>query len=407
MRVLVHITIGFLLSLMACFSFAQDPVSIPAPVSAALAANTPAAVKDSGNAQSLTVIQTVIENLFGKSNSGESLIKRFTGSGLTIAGSLTSTVALPLAGALALASMLWHIMLAMANRKSPTDAAIEGILFAVLTAFLISQYASIVRDVVKFGDMVITATGGTVGESVTNFMTGFLVKFIDVIVKGFSAFSITSWLTGSADMLFGVALMVLACFFAFTAMIELVGVLLMGPVVVGLAIAIGPIFIACLASTFTRRWFNQWFNFLVGGAFLTAVTVIVLKLLTEVVTAGVGAIGEGSVSGQALAMAMIAVGTAKIFAAIPNFADSILPGRTGAGQAVTSGDGLGNSAVAVMGKAADPAKAALATAKAAANPGNALAQTSAAISNARTGGAVNNIRSGVATAASAVRKALP
>lgn len=389
MRFLVNFIIGFVLALAAGYSLAQAPL--------------PQSVKDSGNAQSLTVIQSVIENLFG-SGSGN-LLEKFVASGLTIASGLNS-VALPLAGALALASMLWHIMLAMANRKSATDAAIEGILFAVLTAFLIAQYASIVTSVVGFGQTILTSTGFNLGQAVTNFMNGFLAKFIDVIVKGFEAFGSVNWFLGATDILFGVALMVLACFFAFMAMIELVGVLLIGPVVLGLAIAIGPIFIACLASTFTRRWFNQWFNFLINGAVLSAITVIVLTLLTQVVTLGIGTIGQGSVSGQAIAMALIAVGSAKIFSSIPGFADSILPGRTGAGSAVTSADGLGNAAVSVAGKAADPTKAALATARAANSPGDALAQKSAAISSARSGGAVNTIRAGVASASSAVKKAV-
>lgn len=324
----------------------QTPIQ-PGPSTSTTPANvTAAGATAAGSVSSLQAIANTINRTFG--GGGEAgMMERFKSKGLAIASGL-GVVAKALAGVLALVSLVWAVLIAMASNQSSIDAAVESIIFATITAFLLFNYPSIVNDVMTLAASVSSSVGiGGVGEAVSEFIRGFFFVFVDTVVKGISGLSFTDWVLKAADLIVGVLLMLIACFFAFTALIELIGVLLIGPVVVGLAIAVGPIFVACIASPYTRRWFDQWLNFLIGGAFLSVITLIVLTLLNAVVTVQITQDAGGSLAGQALAVALLGMGCAKIFAAIPGLADSLFPGRTGAGKAVVSSKDMGQAAKAV------------------------------------------------------------
>ncbi|UUZ66554.1 type IV secretion system protein (plasmid) [Polaromonas sp. P1-6] len=218
----------------------------------------------------------------------------------------------------------------------------------MVTAALLQMFPVILNDIIGLGNYVAASisgsgtAGGALGKAAHDFIAAFLAKFVDVVVKSIQNMGtgVLDFFSAPMDMVASLFFLVVACYFAFGALLELVGVVLVGPVVIGIAVALSPLFIATLASHWTRRWFDQWFNFLINGAMLTAMVVLVLTLLTGVVAATIGTTATSFQVGEALGLALLAAGMGKIFAAIPSFADALLPGRTSAGAALNSREKL-------------------------------------------------------------------
>ena len=240
-----------------------------------------------------------------------------------------------IAGSLALATILWIIVISLVKNESVLPGVTEELIYAIITAALLGWYAQIVNDIVGLGEWVLATTGGSLRQAVVGFVDGMMAKIIDVIVKGFqNVVSLKGWLLGGAiDWAISILLLLVATYFMVIALLELIGVVLAGPVVIGIAVALGPLFIASFASQWTRRWFNQWINFFVNGAMLTAMVVVVLTLINNVVVRDIGLAPSGFLAGEALALALLAAGMGKIFSSIPSLADGLFPGRTGAGSA--------------------------------------------------------------------------
>ncbi|UUZ66555.1 hypothetical protein LP417_33935 (plasmid) [Polaromonas sp. P1-6] len=74
-------------------------------------------------AMSLNMISAVIDRTIG-----QDLLLKFKDKALSIAAALTPA-ALVIAGALALATLLWQVLIAMINKESPLTAATEAVLF--------------------------------------------------------------------------------------------------------------------------------------------------------------------------------------------------------------------------------------------------------------------------------------
>lgn len=329
--------------------------------------------------QSLRMVANFIDSVLGRN-----AVDMFVSSAMPIAGGL-NTMASSIAGSLALISLLWSLLLAIVSKKSALSAMMEPIIFSILTALLLANYSMIVTDVVALGQDAISATGQTVGSAFTRFLDVFLMAFINLIVAVMERFSMT-WGIFSVVLEAVIALVVLAvaAVLVLIALVDIVAVFLTGPVALGVGVAVGPLFIATLPLGATRRWFDQWLNFIINASMLTALAVIVMVLvqnaILESVTSFMG--GETGTIGKVVAIALIASSLSKIFQAIPSFADALFPGRTGAGSAMSQAPG---SAIANAAKA------------------GAQAASSAASGAARAAGGM--LKAGNQTGASVARKA--
>lgn len=312
----------FGLFLTTSLIFAQVvPAPDPSPPASDLAS--------SSGSDSLKAITKIVDAALGAN-----LVAAFKNAGLGIAGGLMGGARI-IAGSLALATILWIIVISLVKNESVLPGVTEELIYAIITAALLGWYAQIVNDIVGLGEWVLATTGGSLRQAVVGFVDGMMAKIIDVIVKGFqNVVSLKGWLLGGAiDWAISILLLLVATYFMVIALLELIGVVLAGPVVIGIAVALGPLFIASFASQWTRRWFNQWINFFVNGAMLTAMVVVVLTLINNVVVRDIGLAPSGFLAGEALALALLAAGMGKIFSSIPSLADGLFPGRTGAGSA--------------------------------------------------------------------------
>ena len=325
--------------------------------------------------ESLRLIAQVIDSVLGRST-----IDMFVGAGMPIASNLNG-LAMSIAGALALIALLWALLIAMLSKKSAFSAMMEPVIFSALTAMLLTNYGMIVGDVVDLGQKAISASGTSVGTAFTNFVDTFFGSFINIFISVLSRFKF-SWGFFSIVLEAVIALVILAGagVLILIAMKDIVAVFLTGPVALGIGVAVGPLFIATLPMPATRRWFDQWINFLINAAMLTALAVIVMVLIQNAIlnTMKGFMVGQTGTVGKLLALALIAASLSKVFQAIPSFADALFPGRTGAGSAMSSAPGnmIANAAQGAVKGASNAANGAY---RAAAGMQNAGKQTGAAL----------------------------
>lgn len=297
---------------------------------------------------SLGVVTDIVAFLPGMLNNifGTAFIERIVTVALQFSSSLTE-YALMLAGVLAVASGLWQIIINMLEKKGFGSVIAETMLYTAVTALLIGSYEMLIGVIRSVAQMGMNVAGGTPGDAFMNFIYAIFRPFgqiwDSVIASTGGIFSggITSGLMGT---LIVVVLLAYAVISLLGASKEILGVFIMGPFFLGVGIVFGPLMIATIASSWTRKWFEQWINFLVGSAFLTVVATVLLSLVAAVLsTIGFAQMGALQSIAAAVGIAIMADGLAKLFSAVPAMTDAIFPGRTGAGAGIQS-----NMAGAVM-----------------------------------------------------------
>lgn len=298
---------------------------------------------------SLKIVEEMINSVFGKST-----VDVFVAGALSIASRLNS-MAMGLAGILALISILWGLLFAILEKKSVFSSVMETLVFCVLTVLLLGNYQLIIQDVVNLGQKTIEASGGSVGEAFTGFIKTFVSAFVKLFDAAISNFEGSwSFLTIAMEVIVSLIFLVIAAIFVFVSLVELVAVFLMGPVGLGIGVAIGPLFIATLPWNETRSWIKKWLDFIIVSSMITALAVIVMVLIQNVLVETVKAIGapgeSGASVGRVIAFALICASLSKIFGNIPAFADALFPGRSGVpsskGEAAKSGVNAAKAAVA-------------------------------------------------------------
>ncbi|WP_234265129.1 type IV secretion system protein [Hydrogenophaga sp. NFH-34] len=346
----------------------------------------------------------IINGVFGR-NFAETI----KNSALTFAGNLTATANV-LGGALALVTLLWKVTLAMVSKTSVINATFEVLLFGIIAFALINNYALLVNQVWDIATAALSAVGADIGSAFSDFVTAFLTPVGNAFARwqavtsgqGFwsSLFSKAS-LDWIGTVLMSIVIMLLIIF----SIINIVGVFLMGPMFFGVGVIFGPLMIASIVSDFTRKWFDQWLNFMVGSAFLTAVAVAVLKLLTEVIGTTVKTIADGTSSTLGLmGVALLMASAAKLFGAVPAITDAIFPGRTGAGSAIPGGGGSSKVGGGVAGGATGAVTGAAAGAAVGAAVSGMTANVGSRASGGGIGGAVAAAKGTFAKAAAPLKE---
>src|SRR3990167_7141714 len=267
---------------------------------------------------------------------GNDFVDRVINAAKGLAGSLKS-VAMALAGVLALIQLIWNAML---EKKPVIPAVLETVLFSLIAAALLTNYSVVVDTVYGIAKSVLSAVGLDIGQTFMDFIKSLYDPVARLFVNIGKSFG-EAWGTWKivdvvAEIVLTVLVLVVAIYFIVVSLVSLLGVFIMGPIFLGVGIVIGPLMVATIVSRYTRAWFGQWLNYLVSSAFLTVVAVIVLKLLSTIFASSFEKFGEGKSAATALGIAMIAAGMTKLFESIPSITDAIFPGRTGAAGSINS-----------------------------------------------------------------------
>lgn len=312
-----------------------------------------------------------------------------------------------LAGAIGLITLIWRVMLAMASKESVLNATLEVLIFGLIAALLIDNYEKVVNQVWDIANQAMEAVGLGIGQTFAEFVTSFLAPIGDTFknwqklneAKGIwsSLFS-----ESTLDLLGSIIMTIAIIILLALAVIEIVGVFVMGPVFFAVGVVFAPLMIATIISGMTRKWFEQWFNYMVGSAFLTAVAVAVMKLLTLSIGGAVKNLGQGGSTTLALLGIVLLMGSAaKLFSAVPSITDAIFPGRTGAGAAIAGGGGgvVKNMVAGAAGAAVGAAAAAAGKGSVSGTVGRAVSGMSTALKNAAGVARNSSKQNPVATAA--------
>lgn len=226
---------------------------------------------------------------------------------------------------------------------------VELILAVGLFLFLLQNYGWIFGDSMRslFGAM---ASAMGFGAGLDDPFAG-LKALMDALRKGFGAmFSPDdSWVT-LISKFFGNLVSVVALFVAMitvgAATVVYIAVYLMGDVLAGAALAVGPFFVALGIWDVTRGWFRNWLEFLVVAFLYKIVAAVLVMLLIKALGGHInelaasmtymsaGASGPAAVS---LALAVKAIILAGVISALLLSAPSIAHGLARGGISLSEG----------------------------------------------------------------------
>lgn len=250
-------------------------------------------------------------------------------------------------GTLALIALLWGLAVAMGTaRGTPVTVVIDVVVPAAVVALFLTYYAQFVDGLVSASKLIASAAESPwaavlklVGSMLNTLMGG-----LTSVVKGFacSSFSLTT-LGVILGSLVAIVLLLMATYVMIKALVDIIAVIFLGPFLAAVGAAVGPIFIAFGASSWTRPWISSWVGFLIQALLLNFFAALVLELmaapfdeLTKTMHfAAVAGQGGFTVALDALGILGISLIASRIFGQIPQIVSALFPGNLG----VVTGDG--------------------------------------------------------------------
>ncbi|MGF6440595.1 type IV secretion system protein [Paraburkholderia youngii] len=267
------------------------------------------------------------------SNLGMSLATSYNGTAYTIAGILAS------------AWFMWCLLRQLADGGTNYVAlAIDATVPMAMTSATLHLYSNVVQGLAGIFINAVPTSAGGVSGAITTFATSMLQGFanaVNAVLQTTNCFDLVDIFVAGVTGHFGdilhayflVLLMFIALVIAVIAVAEIVGVMLMGSMFAGVALALGPLFIACAVSEWSRHYMMGWIKFL-GGAYLyKGLITVVLTLIAPVVTAYTTA-NQASLSaptgpsmGSAIALMAVLWVLRHIIIAIPKMAKALVGGH--------------------------------------------------------------------------------
>lgn len=336
----VCITLLFVLGSNFAFGQAAPPPVGPPPPAGASAGCAKKPILDVQSLPSIT-------NSFQQSLDG-SVLSTFANRALGFSSGLVPG-GLSLGGIILLISMLSSLAKAMVSSKPVGDIVIDHAITGGIVALVITNYGSFVSFAVGFAEHLNSVVGGSSPfAAIVQFAGSFFGALANIANSILDSVGCLGWSTTDViskllDGIIAFALLLIALVFVFMALSEIIFSLLLGPVVLGVGIVIGPISISGLASQFTKPFFDKWLGFMAGAAIMQFVAYTVLALMGAFIgSVGVAAANGTAFAAQALGIALIAFSASKIFSQVPGMANALVPSTTG-----TSGGGGGSMAAGI------------------------------------------------------------
>lgn len=251
------------------------------------AACTPLTAGDTAN---WDAVKSVADIVLSPINSAQSTISTQANS---MASSATP-IALTLAGVLALSYFLWGVLDSLAGSGDSIMGVVVGSLIpAAIVAACLGSYSSLISTNGGLQGILSSFTQAATGSSsasgnVATFaqqMFNVLMSSAKALFQGLGCINIWSWTVGIAlQLIFGALIIILALAFAVIALGELVGVMLTGIIMVAIGVAVGPLFVACAVSGWSKGFFQQWLKFLLGASAYQMIISVILSLVSSMLT---------------------------------------------------------------------------------------------------------------------------
>jgi len=271
-----------------------------------------------------------------------------------------------LGGILALTYLLWSVVRFLADGDdNMMGLFVETGIPVGITAAALANYSTLIGSSGLqgiFNAMLASATGGgALSSTITQFGNALFNGLANALAAALGAAACTSLFSASLGVFANIFLTILCVLFAMIlavlALAELVGVLLMGIVLSGVGQAVGPYFLVCGVTPWTKGYMESWLRFLMAAFFYQTLISIVLKLITGVVQAAttsassIASATTGVQLGNAFAMVGLIWVLRHIFMGIPGMAAALIGG--GHHRAAS----FNAAAAALAGTVADMSKA--------------------------------------------------
>jgi len=209
-------------------------------------------------------------------------------------------LALGIAGALALINLMWiavdHLIL-----KGHRDLILPPIIYSVAVAALVatmlknydlltgygtSLFLEISNLVVPGGSGAQTKAVGSMGSQLTNITMAALKAAFESIGALGHGWSLGGLIMTIVDLVFTLIIGLFCMVIAILMFVSVVSSLFTGTIMAGVAIALGPLFIATLVCDFTKPFFDRWFGFFCSALFIKVIVMTMLSLLLGMLQVG-------------------------------------------------------------------------------------------------------------------------
>ena len=308
-----------------------------------------------------TNLASIADNFFNNFNIFQNADSLILGAGLGISQKLMST-ALTLGGSLALINLLWvaidHLVL-RGHRDLIWPPIIHSVVMAVITGAVLRAYPLLAQGAIDFFMGVTNLVSGSAStsqvQSIGNQLTNLAINGIKSALESVHAFdwNAKAILLIIIDVFLTLIVGLFCMIMAILMFVSVVSSIFTGTLMAGLAIALGPLFIATIASGFTRTFFDKWFGFLCSALFVKVVVMTMLALLVGIFDSSTNAqnsVGQmnagGFAFGKLLVLAVSLWIMKQLMESAPNIASALMPGGLGVsvksamGTAVAAASGV-------------------------------------------------------------------
>jgi len=276
--------------------------------------------------------------------SGATLSTTLFNGGLEI-GKATLMWAKGLAASLAI---LYFVVegISFATGKNPSlkSSVVEIGVPVAFCAFLLLNYEKLIADFCGQNGLLsyVRMVGGNPADGVMKFYGQIMTTVVSAIgdagttyVKTWSIAAPLDTATALVDLLVTIIFALGVALVALMGLAETLGLILVGPFLTAVGVALGPVFIACIVTPWTREYFGKWIGFVVSASLLTGVIGICVRIATGLFGTFNFERYAGAADPTAMTMllALIILATVNsLIAQSPAIASALVPGSIGASK---------------------------------------------------------------------------
>ncbi|MCU6502327.1 type IV secretion system protein [Rugamonas sp. A1-17] len=305
----------------------------------------------------------IIKQLSGKS--AGSLADTLFGKGLEVARK-SVVWAKGLGASLALLYFVVEGIAFMTGKNSSLKASMVEVAVPVaFCSYLLFHYDTLIAEFCgQHGLLSYVREMG--GDPVDGFLT-FYGQILSAVVKSIgnagtnylSTWSIAHPLdtvTALAELIITILFSLGVAIVALMGLAEMLGLVLIGPFLTAIGVALGPIFIACIVTPWTREYFTRWIGFVVSASLLTAIIGICINIaisLFDFYHFDRYTNQDEPTAMTMLLLLIILTTVNSLISQAPGIASALVPGSTGASKG--GGGGLAGAGKALAKRAGNTA----------------------------------------------------
>jgi hypothetical protein len=316
--------LALVLLLGLCGSVFAQTASTPSPASGC-GASTAAQSESSGLTSTISAMLTPFV-------SADSMI---TGASSSVASGM-KTGALALGGILAVTYLLWACLKLIADGSGNyLGLMVEVLVPVVLAVGVINQYSSVISSLQSLAQMGLNPSGGGLTTTIVSYANTIFNAVTQADTVEQQTFSCFSWNTTTiGDLLHALlmeGLMYVVVIISAIGFAELIGIMLIGSVLVGVSVAVGPYFIIAGVTPWTRQMMMRWIEFAMASYCVKSLIMIVIQLITPVLSSATAQMSSATTGGSFPIVGVIILFgilwvTLKVFKGIPLMAGSLMGG---------------------------------------------------------------------------------